>query len=307
MTLRETVVHFQGQLAAVPDLAPTAAQDAALLVLGTLDLSRTLLYTHPTRLLSERDQAKLTAALHRRLLGEPMQYILGTQQFFGLPFAVSPAVLIPRPETEILVEAVIHRLPADRPLHIADVGTGSGAIAVALATHLPLAHFTAIDLSPAALAVARANAGTHDVARRITFLRGDLLTALPPATNAFDAIVSNPPYVPRSDQPTLHRQVREFEPHLALFPEGEIVEVAARDEGGCATGRDDGLATYRRLLPQALALLAAGGLLALEVGAGQRAALAVLLQGWSAVEFLPDLQGIPRVALARRHASYSPK
>ena len=302
MTLREAVVHFQQQLAAIPDLASTAAQDAALLILGTLDLPRTLLYTDPTRLLSLGQEAKITAALRRRLLGEPMQYILGTQQFFGLPLAVSPAVLIPRPETEILVEAVLHRLRADRLLHIADVGTGSGAIAIALATHLPLARLTAIDLSPAALALARRNAHTHHVADRITFLPGDLLSGFPPGVPAFDAIVSNPPYIPRTDQSALHRQIREFEPHLALFPE----EQTAAAPGG-APHPDDGLGTYRRLLPQALALLPAGGLLAIEFGAGQRAGLAALLEGWHSVEFLPDLRGIPRVALAWSRASYSLK
>ncbi len=298
MTLRQAVIHLQQQLAAVPDLAATAAQDAALLLLGTLHLPRTALYTDPTRPLSSAEQTILEAALRRRLLAEPMQYILGTQQFFGLDLAVSPAVLIPRPETEILVEAVLHRLPADRPLHLADVGTGSGAIAIALSTHLPLARITATDISPAALAIARRNARTYAVADRITFLANDLLA---PSPTPLDAVVSNPPYIPRADHPTLHRQVRNFEPHLALFPQPPTDSFAE------LPGTDDGLGIYRRLLPEAQARLAPGGLLAVEFGAGQQEGLTTLLAAWDNVEFLPDLQGIPRVALARRCASHSPK
>ncbi len=289
MTLRQAVADAQAQLAAVPDLAPTAPQDAALLVLGTLHLPRTALYTAPTRPLSPREHLRLTAALHRRLRGEPIQYILGTQEFFGLPLAVSPAVLIPRPETELLVEAALHRLPPDQPLLLADIGTGSGAIALALATHLPLARVLALDLSPAALDLAARNARALGVADRVTFLHSDLLVALPPGTPPLDAILANPPYIPSADAPTLHRQVRDFEPHLALFAPLEP-----------APTEPDGLSLYRRLLPQALAALRPGGLLALEFGAGQQPALARLLTPWNDPLFLPDLQGIPRVALARR-------
>lgn len=295
MTLRESIAGTAEQLASTPDLASTAVADAALLVLGTLGLPRTLLYTDPSRPLSDQEQTLVARALHRRLNGEPMQYILGIQHFFGIALAVSPAVLIPRPETEILVEAVLDRLPADRVLHLADIGTGSGAIAIALAVHRPLAQVVAVDVFAAALELARRNAHTHGVADRVTLLHGDLLAPVP-AVPPLDAVVSNPPYIPRADLPTLHRQVRDYEPHRALFPEGPE-----------ATADDDGLGLYRRLLPEAAERLTPGGLLAVEFGAGQKDGLRALLEGWKHLEFLLDLQRIPRVALARSRAGHSPK
>jgi release factor glutamine methyltransferase len=176
---------------------------------------------------------------------------------------------------------------------ILDVGTGSGAIAIALARHLPHAHITATDISPAALLIAKENAARHKL--QIEFLESDLLDGLSEERDTqeaaltrearrerYEAIVSNPPYVPLSDRATLHRQVRDYEPALALF--------------ACA----DGLAIYRRLIRQARAALVPGGLLALEIGHGQRDAIAALLSDWNSVRFIDDLQGIPRVALARR-------
>ncbi len=191
-----------------------------------------------------------------------------------------------RPETEHLVEAVLHRLPARSadpatPLKIVDIGTGSGAIAIALAVHLPQSHITALDLSPEALKIAQANAITHKVAHRIRFLESDLLNALSP-NEQFDAIVSNPPYIPETDRPTLHPEVREHEPSTALF------------------AGPQGLDIYRRLIPQAHALLKPNGLLALEIGHGQREALTDLLSQWHNVTFVDDLQQIPRIALAKR-------
>ncbi len=282
MTLRQAVCAARDQLASVDDLRPTATQDAELLLLHTLSLPRSILYAYPGRLLNTLEQTRFSEAIARRLTREPIQHITGVQEFFGLPFAVSPAVLIPRPETELLVESALARLPQTLPLRIADVGTGSGAIAIAIAFHLPHAEVTAIDISAAALALARRNAETNRVAARVHFLEGDLFHALPPGTKPFDAVLSNPPYIPDSDRASLHPQVRDFEPANALF------------------AGPDGLSLYERLIPQALQHLAPGGLLALELGAGQRDALANLLHGWNAVQFLNDLQGIPRVVLARR-------
>lgn len=282
MTLRQAVCAARDQLAGSADLVPTARQDAELLLLHTLSLPRTVLFADPARLLNPREQAAFAAAVARRLTGEPVQYITGTQEFFGLPLAVTRAVLIPRPETELLVEAALARLPQGRDLRLADIGTGSGAIAIAIAARLPSARITCIDLSAAALAVARRNAETHSVAERLDFLEGDLLDALPADAAPFDAILSNPPYIPETDRASLHPQVRDFEPATALFA-GPL-----------------GLSLYERLLPQALPHLLHGGLLALEFGAGQRHALERLLKPWSAVQILDDLQGIPRVALARR-------
>jgi len=272
------------QLAADPHLSDTARRDAELLLLHTLNLTRASLLANPARPLTPQELADYEATIDRRLRHEPIQYITGTQEFYGLALRVTPAVLIPRPETEHLVEAVLERLPHDRPLTIADIGTGSGAIAIALAANLPQARLTALDLSPEALTVAQSNAISHGLSPRIRFLLSDLLTTLPPHERheSFDAIVSNPPYVPLTDAPTLHPQVREHEPATALF------------------AGPDGLDTYRRLIPQAREALKPGGLIALEIGHGQCNALAELLVGWSDITFVDDLQGIPRVALARR-------
>ena len=282
MTLRQAVCAARDQFAAVDDLRPTAAQDAELLLLHTLSLPRTTIYAYPGRLLNPQEQLRFSEAVARRLRLEPVQYITGVQEFYGLPLAVSPAVLIPRPETELLVEAALDRLPQDRPLRLADVGTGSGAIAVALASRLPQAEITAIDLSPGALAMARQNAETNQVIPQLRFLESDLFAALLPGAPPFDAILSNPPYIPAFDRTSLHPQVRDFEPAGALF------------------AGEHGLSVYERLIPQALEHLKPAGLLAMELGAGQQLALTHLLRGWRAVQFLPDLQGIPRVVLARR-------
>ena len=275
MTLREAISVGAEQLGGVD-----ARRDAELLLLHTLELPKTSLFTEAHRLLSVAEQTGYEAAIARRATGEPIQYITGQQEFYGLMLKVSPAVLIPRPETELLVEAVLARLPAGDASRIVDVGTGSGAIAIALARKLPRAQVTAVDLSDAALAMARENAALHDVMERVRFVASDLLEAV--AGEVFDAVVSNPPYVPETDRESLERQVRDFEPEMALF-------------AGAS-----GLDIYQRLVPQAWRLVKPGGLLAMEIGYGQRKALAEILGAWEAVKFLDDLQGIPRVVIARR-------
>ncbi len=293
LTVREALTRATGQLSAHPHLRPTALADATLLLLGTLGLERAALLAHPERLVDRELQARYQRLLERRLAFEPIQYILGTQEFFGLALRVTPAVLIPRPETELLVEAVLALLPRDIPQRIVDVGTGSGAIAIALAHELPHASITAVDLSSEALAIALENAATHNVEHRVRFLQSDLLSALanePP----YDAIVSNPPYIATADAPALHPQVRDHEPADALF------------------AGPTGLEVYERLIPQAAALLQPGGVLALEIGHGQRQAVTALLTHWSIVVILEDLQQIPRIVLARhnsapsRSSSYKP-
>lgn len=226
--------------------------------------------------------AEFRALIQRRLAGEPIQYITGETGFYGLPFRVTPEVLIPRPETEHAVEKVLELAAHFQSPRIVDVGAGSGAIAVALACKLAGAQLTATDLSPAALAVARENAARNGAADRIRFLEGDLLSPL--AGEQFDFVVSNPPYVAESDRETLAVEVRGFEPALALFAGG------------------DGLAIYRRLIPQAFTALVPGGWMVLEMGCGQKAAVAALLAeaGFGEIEFTADLQGIARVACARR-------
>ena len=226
--------------------------------------------------------SELNELVERRRAGEPIQYITGETEVYGLPFRVTPNVLIPRPETEHLVEKVIELAAAFSQLRIVDVGCGSGAIAIALAHHLPHAAITAIDLSAPALAVARKNAELNGLTSRISFLQGDLLA--PVRDEAFDIVVSNPPYVPNADRASLAVEVREYEPALALFTEG------------------DGRNIYRRLIPAAFAVLVPGGCLALEFGFGQSSAVAELLTGagFDEIDFVPDLQSIPRVAIARR-------
>lgn len=287
MTLRQAITNAAAELAANPHLTEYAHRDAELLLLHTLLIPRVTLIAYPDRDLSADQLAIYQSSVSRRLQLEPIQYITGEQEFYGLRLHVSPAVLIPRPETEHLVESVLALLPNNQPLKLADIGTGSGAIAIALAVHLPLAQITALDLSTEALVVAASNAREHNVADRINFLESDLLAAVAHTTETFDAIVSNPPYIPESDRPTLHPQVREHEPSTALFA-GET-----------------GLDIYRRLIPEALSALKPNGLLALEIGHGQRDLLTNLLAGWDDISFVNDLQQIPRVALARKPNSFN--
>jgi release factor glutamine methyltransferase len=257
-------------------------RDAELLLLRIIQRDRAFLLTNPDAELTTEQTQQYDQWLRRRAAHEPIQYILGEQEFFGLTFHVTPDVLIPRPETEHLVEALLERVPHDELLQIADVGTGSGAIAVALAHSLSQGRITALDISDAALAIALENAKIHHVNDRIRFLNSDLLSAV--AGEQFDAVVSNPPYVAESDRDSLERQVRDYEPASALF------------------AGPSGLDIYNRLIPQARELLKPGGWLLMEIGQGQQDALTQLLSGWSRVSFIDDLQGIPRVACAQRKA-----
>ncbi len=336
-----------------------ARLDAETLLLHLLGKNRAWLLAHLDDDFAGCSALGYAALLNRRLAGEPIQYITGACEFYGLPFHVTPAVLIPRPETEHLVETALKiarapssnaavgavgaprlasetwesneprvpqvsqrqgqrtpgapslarslgqgwettssnpsvgapRLafetcesnephPATWPGSVLDVGTGSGAIAIALAHHLPRARVTAIDLSAAALDLARENALRNGV--NIRFLQGDLLA--PVAGEAFNLIVSNPPYVAAEDRDTLSVEVRDHEPHLALFAGG------------------DGLDVYRRLIPAAHVALAPGGWLLLEIGYGQSAAVQALLAhaGFQQIHAISDLQGIPRVLASLR-------
>jgi release factor glutamine methyltransferase len=257
---------------------PCARADAELLLMRAANVDRAFLLTHPDAPLTPEQLTTYNQWIERRAQHEPVQYITSEQEFYGLPLRVTSDVLIPRPETEHLVEAALERLPHNTPLRIADVGTGSGAIAIALAHTLSQASITALDTSPAALAVARHNAEHHHLDNSIRFLESDLLVAV--ASETFDAIVSNPPYV--SELEILAPEVHNFEPHSALF-------------AGCS-----GLEIYQRLIPQTRQCLAPQGWLFMEIGHGQRDALATLLTGWHDIDFVSDLQGIPRVAIARK-------
>lgn len=273
----------------------TARRDAQLLLLRVLGLDRAWLFAHPAETLSEEQARQFDEWIERRALQEPVQYIVGEQEFHGLTLHITPDVLIPRPETEHLVEAVLKRVSPGNVARIADVGTGSGAIALALAQALPRAEVTGLDSSASALEVARGNAEQCGLKGRVRWLKSDLLAAV--RGEKFDAVVSNPPYV--ADAEILEAQVRLYEPREALY------------------AGPTGLEVYERLIPEAQQALhpiraddgamgtpgmVAGGWLLLEMGQGQREALAGLLADWDEVEFVADLQGIPRVAIARRRA-----
>jgi release factor glutamine methyltransferase len=301
---------------------PSHALAAELLLMHTLGCDRAWLYTHPEAPLDPAPAEKYFALVARRAAGEPTQYLTGKQEFWGLEFEVTPAVLIPRPETEHIVEVALARLGVrdikirldtgapSAPLRIADVGTGSGCLAVALARELPHAEIFATDISAAAIEVARRNAGRHGVSDRIHFLQCDLLAALLPESSSiearhavpalqapdgpavtshesrlFDLIVSNPPYVARNEAATLPREVREHEPETALF------------------GGPTGIEIYARLIEQAGSLLRAGGILVLELGYGAAESVRAIVSAqplWSNVTITDDLAGIPRVLAAER-------
>jgi release factor glutamine methyltransferase len=277
MTLQASLAEASSQI---------ARRDAETLLAHLLGRDRAWIFAHPEADLDERQKEAFRDLTSRRAAHEPLQYLTGRQEFYGLSMNVTTDTLIPRPETERLVEEVLHWAELQsQPLRILDIGTGTGAIALALATHLPTAEVVACDISAAALSVARDNAERLDLAGRVRFTQSDLLAALTPELDAgglFHAIVSNPPYVPAADAPTLHPEVVDHEPHIALF------------------AGPDGLDIYRRLIPQAHAALRPDGLLALEFGFGQRQALLDLLAGWHNIRILDDYAAIPRIALATR-------
>lgn len=280
MTIAEALKQATARLGTEPLICGSAARDAELLLMHVLDAGRAVLIAYPERALTPDQQSRYSAMIEQRLASTPIQYITGEQEFWGLRFLVTPDVLIPRPETEHLIETLLTRIPRDKAIAIADVGTGSGAIAVALAHSLPLAHVTALDISTAALDIAKENAEANGVISRMEFLESDLLTAV--TGRQFDAVVSNPPYIALEERNTLHPQVSEHEPALALFSGNSGYEI------------------YERLIPQAWNALKPGGWLLMEIGQKQQEHISTLLHGWKSVEFIADLQGIPRVAVASR-------
>lgn len=264
---------------------PSPRLNAELLLMFVLGCDRAYLYAHPERELNAEEQFRYDEVIHERARGCPTQYITGHQEFWGLDLIVTPAVLIPRPETEHVVETVLalmkDRSPGER-LRLVDVGTGSGCIALALAMELPQAEIHACDISEDALEIARVNAARLRLGHRVLARRSDLLTIY--AGEQFDFVVCNPPYVGESEADKVQRQVREFEPKSAVF---------------CG---HDGLEIYKRLIPEARAVLNPGGWLVIEIGFSREAEIKSLLQDWESVQTTPDLQGIPRVIAARKPA-----
>jgi len=254
--------------------------NAEVLLMFTLGCDRAYLYAHPERELTSAEIERYNEAVARRAMGVPSQYITGHQEFWGMDFILSPAVLIPRPETEHVIEAV---LPLARTMPapcIVDVGAGSGAIALALAMELPQAEVHATEISAPALEIARANAARHQLEHRVHFHHADLLDGL--LKGSFDFVVSNPPYVGESEEEQVWLEVRKFEPRSAVF------------------AGHDGLDVIRRLVPQAHLALKPGGWLMMEISGTIAEGVQGLLAGWNDIEISNDLQGIPRVLKARR-------
>ena len=263
-------------------------REAGSLLQHVIHRDRTFIITHAEDLISSAELQNYRECVVRRAEGEPLQYITGRQAFFGLDFEVTKDVLIPRPETELLVEtalALSGKVPA-KPL-ICDVGTGSGCIAVAFLHENQRASAVGIDLSIEAIQVARRNAARHSVSARITFLVADCLSALGSDKARFDLLVSNPPYVATSAMEGLQREVRDHEPRLAL------------------TAGGDGLSIIRRLLRDSEGFVKAGGYLLMEIGFDQGEAVERLIDQtrWKILDFHKDLQGIPRIVALQRTTS----
>jgi release factor glutamine methyltransferase len=286
---------------------PSFTLAAELLLLHVLGRDRAWIYAHPEAEINSADADRFFALIARRASGQPTQHLTGKQEFWGLEFEVTPDVLIPRPETEHLIEVALDRLAVrelrsgrkqtltGEGLQIADIGTGSGCIAIALAKELPGAKTYATDISAAAIAVARRNAARHSVSERIHFLESSLLDQVSQVTSSespvtsrhsplLDLVLSNPPYIGRREAATLMREVRDHEPEIALY------------------GGEEGYELYAELITQSAAHLKPGGLLILELGHDSLPAVQPLLDApiWTNVGVTNDLAGIPRVIAAER-------
>jgi release factor glutamine methyltransferase len=283
MNFREALKKGVGELRAAGIGSP--ALTAELLLMHASGTKRAWLYAHIDEDLDAAAAERYRELIGRRAAGTPTQYLTGHQEFWDLEFEVTPDVLIPRPETEHVVEVALARMGQKRsrePLRVADVGTGSGCIAVALAREFPRASVFGTDISLAALALARRNAARHGVDERIGFVASDLLTAF--RSHSFDMIVSNPPYVGRRESGSIAREIREHEPSQAVFAGEEGIEI------------------YPALIAQASDCLAHSGVLVVELGFGasERVKAIARTAEWEDVQITNDLAGIPRVLAAAR-------
>lgn len=273
-TIREALIRASSLMDSLED----SRFLAEIMIRHVLQLDRTQFFIRINDTLDPRQWEEIESLVHQRVSGIPVQYLIGEQEFYGMPFKVNPSVLIPRPETEILVEEVLHRRDPKAPLKVADIGTGSGAIAIALAKHSSW-HLFAVDIAWESLDTAAENSRLNGVEDRVTFLQGDLLT---PLQEKVDILVSNPPYIPRQDILELDVQVRVHEPMRAL-------------DGG-----EDGLDFYRRICAGLTEILQPGGMVAFEVGMGQARDVAQLLLASGMVsktEIVQDLAGIERIVI----------
>ncbi|MBX7054601.1 MAG: peptide chain release factor N(5)-glutamine methyltransferase [Pyrinomonadaceae bacterium] len=259
---------------------PEARREAASLIAFAIDRDRVFIVAHPEYDLTDDEADRVRVLVDRRSAREPFQYIVGRQEFYGLEFAVDPSVLIPRPETELLVEWAIDKLLKIESPRFCEIGVGSGCISVSVLHNVPAAEASALDISAVALAVAGANARRHGVLDRIDLMRSDLFEALSPGQ--FHAILSNPPYIPANEIAGLQPEVRDFEPTAALTDGGSGDEI------------------IRRIVEGAPAFLLHGGFLMLEIGAGQFDRVDQMFdrEVWRSVDVLSDLQQIPRTVIA---------
>jgi release factor glutamine methyltransferase len=266
---------------------PSPRLNAELLLMFALSCERSYLYAHPEHELTADEQSRFDEVIRERARGCPTQYITGHQEFWGLDLLVSPAVLIPRPETEHMVETVLelvkeYRFDGPGKLRLVDVGTGSGCIALALASELIQVEMHACDISEDALEIARVNAARLGLGNKVLFRKSDLLSVY--EDEGFDFVISNPPYVGEDEADKVQKQVREFEPKIAVF-----------------SGKE-GMDIYRRLIPEAYNALRPGGWFVTEIGYSEEEKVRSLLAGWANIQVTADLQGIPRVVAARKAA-----
>ena len=267
---------------------PSPRLNAELLLMFVLGCERAYVYAHPERELTRDEQSGYDEVVRERARGCPTQYITGHQEFWGLDLLVSPAVLIPRPETEHVVEAVLelvreYGFAGPGRLRIIDVGTGSGCIALAVASEMPHAEIHACDISEEALEIARINAARLALGRAVLFRKSDLLSIY--TGEKFDFVLSNPPYVGEADADKVQKQVRDFEPKIAVFSGHEGMDI------------------YRRLVPQAYEQLLPGGWFVTEIGYSEEEKVRELLTAWTDIRVTADLQGIPRVIAAKKPKS----
>jgi len=257
-----------------------AQRESVSLLARALQKDKAFFYAHPEDILSDAERTLFESYLNRRAAREPFQYITGVQEFYGLEFEVTPDVLIPRPETEMVVEQALVVLGNHDAPAFCEIGVGSGCISVSILHAMPASSAIAVDVSLAALEVTRRNAKRHNVDGRLRLIESDVFGRL--ADESFDAIVSNPPYVPVRDFAGLQAEVRDFEPHTAL------------------TDGSDGLSIIRRIIRDSPRFLRPGGHLLMEIGFDQSERVAAMFDQavWSTPNFLPDLQGIPRLASA---------
>ena len=279
MTIKDIIIKYSKELETISD---TPRLDVEILLEKALgDVDNLYIRLNLNKQVTKDEEELFKSLIEYRIKGRPIAYIVGNREFMGLDFYVKEGVLIPRPDTEPLVEELIELCSDKRNLNILDIGTGSGAITISLAKYLPNSNVTSFDMYDIPLEVGKINAINNHVDDRITFIKSDVFSAIENTNTQFDVIVSNPPYIPKKDIETLHTQVKDYEPYTAL-------------EGG-----DDGLDFYRKITEQSRKYLKENGILAYEVGHDQAQAVSKIMKdnGYSKIYTKKDLQGIERVVI----------